>query len=78
MNRERYFADPEKMPAEERKYWFKVRNILEGLLNDLKERNCLRRATQEETLHFIALMKDKDEIAMSLNMLGRYLKMKKD
>ncbi len=71
MDREKYFFDPTKLPDGEREYYDKIRPIFEELLNDLKRKNCLRRATLEETVHLIKIMKDKDEIALSLNMVDR-------
>lgn len=71
MDREKYFFDPTKLPEGEREYYDKIRPILEGLLNELKRKNCLRRATLEETVHLIKIMKDKDETALSLNMVDR-------
>jgi hypothetical protein len=78
MNREKYFFNSTKLPEGEKKYYNKIRPILEGLLNDLKKKKCLRRATREETIHLIKIMRDKDEIALSLNMLNRIFKSKEE
>lgn len=69
MSREKYFFDPNKLPAGEKAYYEKIRPIIEGLLNDLKKNCCLRRAEFEETKNFIILMKDKDEIGMAFNRI---------
>ncbi len=71
MKREEYFFDPNKLPDGEKRYYEKIRPILEGLLNDLIEKKYLRKATREETVQIIEIMKDKDEIALSLNMVDR-------
>jgi hypothetical protein len=67
--KENYFFDPNKLPRGEREYYDKISPIIEGLLNDLESQDWLRKASVEEIIQFIGIMKDKSEIALAHNRL---------
>jgi hypothetical protein len=71
LNREEYFFDLSRLPKAEQEYYEKITPIIEGLLIDLKKRNCLRIPSREETAQLLKVLKDKDEMSLSLNMIYR-------
>jgi len=64
-----YYFGPTKLPSGERVYYERILHILDGLLNDLKNEGCLRRASSSETIKFVEIMKDKNEISLAFNRL---------